>query len=1134
MLKKLFFCFLVLSFSGSFAQEIDAAFQLKKTIASRDTISIEKGAINSSFFKIYDSKNQEIDTTFYKINFQKGNLIFNDKYQNNDSISIKYLKFPEFLTKEYTVYDKEKIVGNDSDFQKLYKVSNDSKPKFVPFDGLNTSGSISRGVSVGNNQNAAVNSNLDLQITGKLSNKVSLRASIQDSNIPLQNGGYSQKLDEFDQIFMELFSEKWNIRAGDLFLENRKSQFLNFNKKVQGISTTINFGTTDNNTQVTTTAALVRGQYTKSNFVGQEGNQGPYKLRGPNGELYILVISGSERVFVNGILLKRGENLDYVIDYNAGELIFTSLFPITSEMRIAVEYQYTDRSYTRFVTYAGVNHEQQKWSLAGYVFSESDLKNQPLQQNLSLDQVQILAAAGDNIGAMNAQSAVLESYSDNKILYKKITLAGVSVFEYSNNPTDVLYAVKFSYKGNNNGNYLVSNTNANGKIFQYSAPISGILQGSYDATIVLIAPKKLQLATVLGKFKPNEKTNFDFEFGLSNNDKNLFSDLEDNDNQGFSGKINAKQRILSKKWKIDAFGNFQLLQKNFTTVERLFGIEFNRDWNLTNPIGNQQFFTTGFDFLLPNKSSWHYQFENLSFSENFSGNKHSISGFFKTKNWQFQNMGSLLISRSNIAKSDFFRNSLRAKYNFNKNWIGTTLNHENNQEKNLTTNLFTNRSQKFTEFSTFVGRGDSTKVFVELGYINRVNDSVQSGILKKVNASQSFYIKSKLIQNEHNDLAVYINYRNFKFTENKPNEPSLNSRIVYNGKFLNQLIQTSTGYENSSGTIAQQEYSFLQVETGRGTYAWNDYNGNGIQELQEFEIAAFPDQAKYVKLFLPNQFFLKTHQNKFSQSLTINPSQWQNELGFKKLASHFYNQTSYLSERKIKRDQDNFDLNPFQNSDDQLLGLNTNLRNSLFFNRAKQKHSLTYTYIYGKNKNLQSSGTQESNSISHQLQYDYLFKKYWLFTFSGKKTTSVINSENYISRNFNIKGVQLEPKISYLFNKNASLDFFYDYQNKKNQLGANETLMQNKLGTSFTISSNQKFSVNGEFSWLNNEFVGSQSTPVAFQMLEGLQPGKNTTWRLLLQRNLTQFLDLNLSYQGRNSETSATIHTGTIQLRAFF
>jgi hypothetical protein len=48
-----------------------------------------------------------------------------------------------------------------------------------------------------------------------------------------------------------------------------------------------------------------------SNFTGVEGSQGPYKLKGQNGELYVLVISGSERVYVNGLLLERGENNDY-------------------------------------------------------------------------------------------------------------------------------------------------------------------------------------------------------------------------------------------------------------------------------------------------------------------------------------------------------------------------------------------------------------------------------------------------------------------------------------------------------------------------------------------------------------------------------------------------------------------------------------------------------------------------------------------------------------------------------------------------------------------------------------------------------------------------------------------------------
>ena len=179
-------------------------------------------------------------------------------------------------------------------------------------------------------------------------------------------------------------------------------------------------------------------------------------------------------------------------------------------------------------------------------------------------------------------------------------------------------------------------------------------------------------------------------------------------------------------------------------------------------------------------------------------------------------------------------------------------------------------SQNFSEYGAFVGRGDSTKVFVELGYLQRKNDSLQNGFIKRVNHSNSYYLNSQLIKTEKSNLSVFVNYRKLKFEDiNKKDEPSLNSRIIYNDRFFEQLIQVSTTYENSSGTIAQQEFTYLEVEPGQGVYTWNDYNNNGIQELQEFEIAPFPDQAKYVRVFLPNQVFVKTHQNKFSQSLTL-------------------------------------------------------------------------------------------------------------------------------------------------------------------------------------------------------------------------------------------------------------------------
>jgi hypothetical protein len=1143
MLKKLLFFTVLLFYSGLQAQETESSYQTKKVIVTRDTIHLEKFSINSGFFELLNNRKEPVDSTFYTIDFKKGTLLLNDKFTStSDTLIVNYLRYPDFLTKEYGLYRDSQVVSNDIGSEKLYRIENTNAKKVTPFDGLNTSGSITRGVTVGNNQNTVLNSSLDLQITGKLSDKVSLRASLQDSNIPLQDGGYSQKLDQFDNIFMELFSDDWNIRAGDVFLENRKTQFLNFNKKVQGLSASFDFDTEKSKTNVFASVAFVKGQYAKSTFTGQEGNQGPYKLKGQNGELYVLVISGSERVYVNGILLKRGENNDYVIDYNAGEIVFTSLFTITSEMRINIEYQYSDRNYNRLVTYAGATHENKSWSFGGYLYSENDMKNQPLQQNLSTEQVQVLSQAGDDQNLMTAPSAYEDAYADNKILYKKEIINGVEVYTYSNNAADVLYNVKFSLVGNNLGNYIIQNNNSVERIYEYVAPVNGILQGNYEPIVKLVAPMKIQVATFLGKYNPDEKTLADFEIAVSNNDKNLFSGIDDSDNKGIAIKTNIKKRLFTREWTLDAFANYQFVQENFRSVERLYNIEFNRDWNLNSTLlGNQSLLVTGLNFDLFSKKETSdiglltYQFEKLDFTESYSGSRHTANVFLKLNKWTIENHGSFLNSDATASTSKFIRNLAKTKYHFGKNWVGGSIQIEDNQEKDKVTNAFSALSQRFSEYGVFVGRGDSTKVFVELGYLQRRNDSLQNGLLQHVNDSRMYVLKSKLIQNKKTDLAVYANYRILNFTDSsQKNEPSLNSRILYNDRFFNQFMQIGTAYETSSGTIAQQEFTYVEVPTGQGVYTWNDYNGNGIQELEEFEVAPFPDQAKFIRIFLPNQIYIKTNQNKFSQSVILNPLQWQNKTGFKKLATYFYNQTSFIMDRKVKNDGGNFELNPFHSSDENMLGLNSSLRNSLYFNRGKQNHSVTYSYLINKGKNLLSIGSQEVKNNSHQLQYTHLYKKSWLFNFFTKSIKTALVSEDFTEKNYDLEGFQIAPKISYLFSKNTSLDFFYELQNKKNQIGSLETLSQNRLGTSFSYAGEKKVTVSGEFSFYENEFTGNEFSSVGFQMLEGLQAGKNLVWKLLLQKNITQFLDININYQGRKSETGKTIHTGNVQLRAYF
>ncbi|MFL1010841.1 hypothetical protein [Flavisericum labens] len=1131
---------LLCGFCG-FSQSLNSNYRTK-TMAVNDTIKIDSVSINPNWFSIKTKDLTSVDSSFYSVDFSKAILKIK-KPINTDSIVINYLKYPEFLTKTYKQLDDHIIVENNGNDQPLYKFSESNvSKKFIPFDGLTTSGSISRGVTIGNNQNSVLNSELDLQITGKLNDKVSLRASIQDANIPLQESGYSQRLDEFDQVFIELFSDRWNVRAGDIDLVNTNSYFANFSKRVQGLNFNLKLGEEDSQTNIFAAGALVRGQFTTSQFTAQEGNQGPYKLQGNNGELFVLIVSGSETVYVNGTPVKRGEDQDYIIDYNAGEIIFNSTFPITSEMRITVDYQFSDRNYSRFVTYGGTNHETEKLKIGVSVYSENDAKNQPLQQNLSDEQIEILSNAGDDRSQMVAPSEIRETQNENRILYRKELIGGNEAFVFSNNPDDELFRVTFSVVGDNQGDYALSNINAINNIYEYIGPN----QGNYAPIVQLVAPTKLQIAVVNGHYKPSEKTDFGFELAASKNDLNLFSGEDDDNNNGFAGKIIANQALIKTDslWNVDAFIDSDYINQNYRNIEGLYNPEFNRDWNLDIKningigfgLGNQALFYSGLKLHHQKKGFINYQFEHLNFSEGFNGNRHVAHANLQLNRFNIASYSSFLDANSMVNTSTFLRSYNRITYNMDKSWLGTKFSVEDNEQREKATQNLTPFSQKFKSYEVFLGIGDSTKIFTEIGYKNRVNDSIRNDELQKVNTSNTFYLDSRLIQNKNTNLSLYANYRTLKSAdEGVDDERSINSRLQFSQKLFNQIIQWNTIFETNSGTLPQQDFTYVEVEAGQGAYTWNDYNENGIQELEEFEIAQFQDQGKYIRVLLPNRVFIKTHQNRLSQTLTINPNQWSvSESKSKKIWSHFYNQSSYLIDRKTKREGESFNLNPFNGNEDDQLGLQLNFRNVLFFNRGMQRYTTSYTYLSNTTSNILSVGFIENSLKSHQFNFNHKIAESWLINMLSAFDNNESISENFSSKNYNFDESRFNPKLSYLFNDNSSFDVFYQYANKRNTIGAKESLKQQKYGMSFSLASSQKSAINGELNYISNSYNGNVNTPVAYQILEGLQPGKNFTWTLLAQKKLTDFLDLNLSYFGRKTESSKTIHTGSVQLKAYF
>ncbi len=1076
-----------------------------------------------------------IPSSSYTIDYAKAELHFLTMPEG-DSVVVNYRRYPSFLTNSYQGLDSNIIVENSGNLDRLYTLKQSrAREDQIFFEGLSSSGSLSRGLTVGNNQNGVLNSNLDLKISGKLNENVTLRASIQDANIPIQDGGYSKRLDDFDQIFIEFESAQWVLRGGDIDITNRDSEFVQFSKRIQGISFDAKWKGDQSEQQFYGSAAIAKGQFDRSSFRGIEGNQGPYKLKGDNGELYILIISGSETIYVNGVALKRGEDKDYVMDYNAGEVLFSATFPITSDMRIVAEYQYSDRNFTRFVTFNGGGIQTKSLDLKASIYMESDLKNQPLQQSLTESQLEFLTTSGDGSNGLFAPSEEPAEFDVNRILYRKVTVNGIEVFEYSNNPEDQLYAVKFTEVGANLGNYRIASTDAIAYIYEYVPPSDGVPQGNFEPVVKLIAPFSLKLANAAGEYQMGRKTKLEFDVAASQYDQNLFSKLNDNDNKGFAGKLQLSQDLSkeSNRWKWNLTTSYQKIDRNFKSIENINPIGFSRDWDLQNVIGNREFLRNYLTANIDSTVSITYAFENLKQGDQFEGQKHRFNAKWSNKRWSSSTKTSILnVDGENQTR--FLRIMQKLDYQNNKVWGGVIFNAEDLHKTNSITQAISPNSNRYQDYDGFVGLGESSGVYGTLGFRYHVNDSLYDGRIQKANKSGTLYFNSTLINSSKNHLSLFVNYRKqTPFAQESEGERTVNARVQYRQNLVHNLFDWQTLLETTSGQLPQQGYTFVEVEPGQGTFTWVDYNGNGIQELEEFEIANFQDQGTYVRLFLPHQVFVKTQQQLWRQSLALSPKAMTT--GSKKgFLDKFYNLTSFSVDRKAKRNSGevNFDLLDWDS--DNVLALDLQWRNSFHFNRDEQKHNSAYYFVRNRSQNLWSTGLIQNDLERHQLRWINQLNPNWIVNVTAEQEAQKRKSESYPSRNFELTKTSFSPNLSYNFDTSSQLEFIFEWTQIDNQINAKESLNQQQFALNFSSTFKSLSSLNAELRYIKNNYSGQNNTPVAYQLLEGLQTGENWTWSLIGQQKLTKTLDLNVNYFGRKTANLSTIHTGSIQLRANF
>jgi hypothetical protein len=636
------------------------------------------------------------------------------------------------------------------------------------------------------------------------------------------------------------------------------------------------------------------------------------------------------------------------------------------------------------------------------------------------------------------------------------------------------------------------------------------------------------------------------------NDINTFSTLQKRNDEGAGVKLISKnQEILAKdsnarELKLVYNLNYEFLQQRFHQVERFRSIEFDRDWNrpLTGLLANDQHLGSAeIGLLKTNRAQVLVGYNFFREGNSYDGRKQSLYANFQDREIQVTYDGSYLVSQDpiNILNTQFYRHKTLISRRVDKLRFAYSDVFEHNLFTNSLTGRLLPRAYQFYEWEGSVATADSSKNRVKLFYKRRLDKLNYGNELKDSTSAENIGLQASLFGIKNNPITVLVTYRKLELrnvvgTFLKPDNTLLN-RMEYNPRYFKGLITAGLFYETGYGLENKRDYYYLEVAPGQGQYAWNDYNGNGIKERNEFEIALYSDQMRYIRIYTPTNDYVKVLQNQLSLSFSIRPSAI---LKSKKTIPTFVNrwstQTALRLDNKVNDNNSLDNYNPFARPlDSLLLASNNNIRHSIFFNQSSAVFGADYTYIDNRSRQLLTSGFEEKKLYSQQIRWRFNFKKAWSIGSDNMLSRKSNTSQFFSERNYRIQAVQLEEKLAYQPSTVFRISGIYKYELKRNTLSeASQRAVLNTYALELKYNQTEKGSLTGRMDWIRIKYNEIQNSAVSYEMLNGLSAGENFTWELSYQRNLNNNIQISINYNGRKTPTAPAVHLGGAQIKAFF
>ncbi|MEP4534546.1 MAG: hypothetical protein ABJ004_15750 [Cyclobacteriaceae bacterium] len=1106
-----------------------------------DTIKLDSLPVESGSLRLFPPLSYTFDP--------KTNSIIINGDVEADSIEVCYRTIPRDMLGPYFNRDIQTYSQGRASLQPNASTVNIiPKEEIFSFSDFDSYGAISRGVTFGNRQNLFVNSALNLQLDGQLAENLFVSASITDQNIPYQPEGNTQQIRDFDNVYIKLYNDNFDITAGDVVLTNpvEESYFLKYYKNVQGLNLNYKYHVNDNWKATTSfSGSAAKGQFSSSQLTPIEGVQGPYRLVGPNGERFIIVMANSERVFIDGKLLERGFDRDYIIDYNLGEITFSNSIVITRFTRIRVDFEYAEQYYSRSNINLAQQIENDKLKFYFNYYQEKDSPGGTLGYELSDSDLEALARLGDNQGLGLISGIDSIGYINEAVLYEKAdtVTSGITydILKYSTNPSTAEFRVSFTEVGAGNGNYNLAATTANGRVYEWVAPVQGASQGSYEPVRVIPLPNKKQMWVLGNTVRLSGFETLQNEFAFSNQDQNLYSDLDDDDNVGLAWKssINSSGRTF-QSYIVKAAVSYEAVDRQFRWIDRFRDIEYDRNWGydiLTDTVKRaDNILKSQVSLKKDHKNSLNYQYSFRNRTDVVSGHQHDLNverslGPLRTTTSIYHMKNS---PSSFEAQWSRFYEDIR----FDRWGINPGYRFELDHQKTRVADSVSTSLMHYHMHDWYLQSGDSLNARVRVDYIKRYDEIPVEGKMTPYTEADELKLSfNKHFFDSHN-LGITANYRKVKDLLIESTEENILGRLDWEGSMLKNHVKQDLTFSTANTRELRREFVFILVPTGQGTHTWRDENEDGIQDLNEFYEAINVDEKNYAKIFTPTDQYINAFQSTLSQNLDARlPDSWSKKGDFLEVMSRFsFNTNTRINYKSTDNSLLNR-LNIFKLNlrDGDVIAAQAQRRYSLYYNRNGAGFAADLNRTDYASKSLLTSGFELRERMDWVTNLRYAMGQGLIVRFKGGLGETTNESDFLDTRNFRLNRYSWAPELVWQFDNSFRVSGKYAFRSK-NQ--AHTEIKQSSSVSDYSVSSTWvrggKGNLNIQLQWLSIDFEGEKNSYLGYELLEGLQPGQNKKWNINWQQSINRGLQLTIQYNGRKSAGIKPIHTGTMQLTAFF